>query len=162
MRILLSLALLIALAGCEQAPSDEQLTTLPAPDGIENPPPAPGRPAPATLEGDWRVAGIDGEALDTNSGLALTADDEELWWEPRCFGAIRGYVIVGDAITFGSRTSTPPAVEGTPPPVVCLIAPPPGLHEVMQAIDAAENIETTPNNGVRISGGGRSVTLFRQ
>ncbi|WP_271078824.1 hypothetical protein [Aurantiacibacter sp. MUD61] len=150
------------LAACEPAPSDEQLTTLPAPNGVENPPLAPSAPAAATLAGEWRVAGIDGEALDTNYGLALTADDEELWWEPRCFGAIRGYVIVGNAITFGSPTRTPPAVEGVPTPVVCTIAPPPGVTEVMQAIDAAESIEVTPSNGVRISGGGRSVTLYRQ
>lgn len=114
--------------------------------------------APATLAGEWRVAGIDGEPFDEPYGIALSADRDEIWWEPRCARMELAYRISGTRFAVvppaGSRPSAPLPV--------CKIAPPPRLAEVMDAIRAADRIERTPQNGVRLSGHGRSLTLFGQ
>ena len=63
----------------------------------------------------------------------------------------------------GARFEVVPPPRGTRPPApVCKIAPPPRLAEVMDAIRAAGRIERTPQNGVRLSGEGHSLTLFSQ
>ncbi|KLI64937.1 hypothetical protein [Aurantiacibacter marinus] len=118
-------------------------------------------PAPATLAGEWRVAGIDGEPLDEPYGIALTADAQEIWWEPRCAGMVLSYSIDGNVLMTGPRSSTPPAPTSTPAPV-CLVGHPARLKDVSQALQLAERIEMTPANGVLISGGGHSLTLFSQ
>ena len=114
--------------------------------------------APATLAGEWRVAGIDGEDFDESYGIALSADREEIWWEPRCAGAHVAYRIAGARFEVAPR----PPRGARPPAPVCKIAPPPRLTEVMDAIRAADRIERTPQNGVRLSGHGHSLTLFSQ
>lgn len=114
-----------------------------------------------TLEGEWRVAGIDGEAWDESSGLALSADAQEIWWEPRCAAYIQGYTIDGLRIEIGPRVTDPPLATDMPPPV-CAIGLPPRLTEVFQALQTAETVGRTPENGVLLEGGGRSLLLFSQ
>lgn len=125
-------------------------------------PPAGETPAPAkvtTLEGEWRVAGIDGKDFNEPYGLALSGSARELWWHPRCAGMARSYRIEGRTIDFGPRLDAP-APSATPPPV-CAIGLPARLAEVMRALDAANTVVRTPANGVLISGGERSVLLSR-
>lgn len=121
-----------------------------------------------TLEGEWRVAGIDGGDLNEGYGLALSANVEEMWWNPRCAGMIRKYRIQG--FGFSTRPATQsgraiPVIDNEvppPPPVVCAIGLPPRLPEVMTALRAATRIERTRSNGVLLSGGGHSLLLFSQ
>ncbi|MEL7685205.1 hypothetical protein AAG594_12780 [Citromicrobium bathyomarinum] len=113
--------------------------------------------APTTLAGEWRVAGIDGEDFDEPYGIALSADEHEIWWTPRCAGAHVAYRISGARFEVIAGDTRP-----DPAAPVCKIAPPPRLAEVMDAIRAADRIERTPHNGVRLSGHGRSLTLFGQ
>ncbi len=110
-------------------------------------------PAPVTLAGEWRVAGIDGQDFDEPYGIALSADGDHIWWSPRCAGQTIDYNIDGNNFE---------AVSPPPPPAVCAIGYPERLPEVMAAILAAERIERTPANGIRLSGQGRSLTLFAQ
>jgi hypothetical protein len=114
----------------------------------------------ATLAGEWRVAGIDGAEFNEPYGLALSANEQELWWEPRCARIVRSYRIAGTAIKFGPPLDAPP--PGAMPPPVCAIAPPPRIAEVTRALDAATTVGRTAANGVEISGGGHSVLLFSQ
>ena len=113
--------------------------------------------APATLAGAWRVAGIDGREFNEPYGLALSADARKIWWEPVCAGFVRGYRIDGTRITAGRDPDRPLG-----PVPLCTIAPPPRLVEVMRALDAADTIRRTPNNGVELSGRGHSLLLFSQ
>ncbi len=118
-----------------------------------------------SLAGEWRVAGIDGEDFDEPHGLALSADEEEIWWEPRCARQSVRYRIVNDrfiVVEPPAPSPAPPGAEPPPPLATCTIGLPPRLVDVMTAIDAADHIERTPENGVRLSGNGRSVTLFSQ
>lgn len=156
------------LAACspeaDPDPGDEQLSTLPAEPGVEDAaPPPPLAPAPATLAGHWRVAGIDGELFDEPYGLALVASEDRIWWEPTCAGGNFSYTIVGNS--FAANAYSDPAMRpapGDPSPPVCAIAIPPRLSEVFRAIQSADRIEITPENGVLISGGGHSLVMFSQ
>jgi hypothetical protein len=123
---------------------------------------ATARPAPATLSGEWRVAGIDGRELNEPYVLALSANERAIWWEPRCAGMVRGYRIDGGAIAFGPNPDLPPQRVGGPTRPVCTIGLPPRLAEVFRALDSATTIERTAANGVLIAGGGHSVLLFSQ
>ncbi len=132
-------------------------------------PPQPSRPsqpvdaAPAvTLAGEWRIAGIDGKPFDEPHGLTLSADAEEVWWAPRCAGLIRTYRINGIRIRIGLPQGLRPGAPGEPATAVCAIGLPPRLDEVTRALDSATTIRRTPNNGIEISGGGRSLLLFSQ
>ena len=118
-----------------------------------------------TLAGHWRVAGIDGEALNERTAIALRADESEIWWEPRCAGASVPYRTVNERFIIVPAPEAPPPPPGTepvPPPPVCAIGLPPRLSDAMNAIRVADTIERTPENAVRLSGGGRSITLFSQ
>ena len=115
-----------------------------------------------TLEGAWRVAGIDGQSLDQPVGLALSASAQEIWWDPRCAGYVRSYRIEGDKFRTGPNLGFVPRKPGEPTPPVCTIAPPPRIGDVFRALSEATAIVRTPQNGIEISGGGHSILLFSQ
>tara|TARA_B100000678_G_scaffold272266_1_gene261586 strand:+ start:395 stop:853 length:459 start_codon:yes stop_codon:yes gene_type:complete len=145
--------LLAALCACtpqEDAPAPSET----APAVTDTAPDQPRAQPSISLAGEWRLAGLDGGEFNESYGIALSADEGEIWWNPRCAGAVVRYRIVGDRFVV---VEDPP-----PPPVACAIAVPQRLPEVMNAIRAADRIERTPANGIRLSGGGRSVTLFGQ
>ena len=125
--------------------------------------PAAPEPAPVpTLEGEWRVAGIDGQPLDQPVGLALSASAQEIWWDPHCAGYVRSYRSEGSKFTTGPHIGYVPRKPGEPTLPICTIAPPPRIDEVFRALTSATTIARTPQNGIEISGGGHSVLLFSQ
>ena len=123
-------------------------------------PPAAGEQAVSTLAGHWRVAGIDGRSFDETYGLALSADDKTIWWAPRCAGYERSYELDGTRARFGSADGEFHS-DGSPR-IVCQIGIPSRLPDVFRAIDSADRVVRTPANGIEISGGGHSLTLFSQ
>ena len=155
------------LGGCQriEAPTPAPSPAL-SPTAIATAPAnsaAPARPtAPTTLAGEWRVAGIDGAPFDEPYGLALSADHRRIWWEPQCAGVARGYRIVDGRITVGPDPDLPPRRPGDATRAVCAIGLPERLDDVMRALDGAETIRRTPQNGIEISGGGHGLTLFSQ
>lgn len=154
-----TIALAILLTSC--APPNPVANETIAPPPTETA--AVVEPAPVqTLEGEWRVAGIDGQALDQPVGLALSGSAEEIWWDPRCAGYVRSYRIEGGKFTTGPHLGFVPRKPGEPTPPVCTIAPAPRIHEVFQALTSATTIARTPQNGIEISGGGHSLLLFSQ
>lgn len=150
MRIALA-ALPLSLAACT---APEEAPQAPASDAA-TPAPQPGEPAPGTqgsvetLDGYWRLGGLDGGDL---TGIALTGTRDTLYWEPPCAGFSLDYRIEGNRISFA----------GERPGLVCEIGYPGELEAVFDALRAAKTIERTPSNGIRIAGGGRSVTLYSQ
>ncbi len=145
------------VAGCRQAPApDVPLDTAPA--AVASPSLAP----VTTLEGEWRVAGIDGAPFDKAYGLALSGDADEIWWEPRCDNAAFGYRIEGTRIVTGEARPPAPVEPGQPSRPVCTVKPPAALREVVRALESADTVGRTPENGVLISGGGHSLLLFSQ
>jgi hypothetical protein len=161
MRTTLLLLTSLALAACQRtAPvtADEA-----APASSVRTPPEKADPQPAgvaTLEGQWRVAGIDGTALDEPVAIALTASDRQIGREPRCAGMARNYRIEGATIRITS--ALPPRAPGEPTPPVCAIGLPPRLGDVFRALDDATGIARLPSNGIRIAGRTHDVTIFAQ
>jgi hypothetical protein len=150
------------LAACGQPDQTPTVRTASPPEAappVERPMAEPSTQV-GSLAGAWRVAGIDGRSFDEPTGLSLTGDEQQLWWEPRCAGVARAYRIDGPRITFAAIRPSGPA--GSPPAPVCEIGLPPRLDEVVRALDDADTVSRTPNNGVLISGPEHSVLLFSQ
>ncbi|EDL49161.1 hypothetical protein [Erythrobacter sp. SD-21] len=115
----------------------------------------PSAPAPAVqLAGAWRVAGIDDEPFDRSYAIALVADETNIWWQPECALQYREYSISGSR--FAAPTRPNANIE------VCDIGYPEELDQIWSALEAADTIERTPENGVLIHGNGRSLLLFSQ
>ena len=141
------------LAGCGPPPA------APAPPPVVD---ASAVAAAVTLSGEWRIAGIDGRSFDESYGLALSANETEIWWVPRCAGAARSYRLEDSRARFGPVAEVRHRKPGEPTPPVCAIGLPPRLADVMSALDAADRVVRTPQNGIEISGGGRSLLIFSQ
>ena len=142
----LAVAASLLLVGCSQ----------PAMESLGQGHVAPGENMPS-LAGEWRIAGIDGEPFNETYGLALSADQSNIWWSPRCAGFVRSYLLDGS----GLRVA-PAGTGGGDAVPVCRIAQPARLAEVFQVLDAADRVVRTPSNAIEISGGGRKLTLFSQ
>ena len=145
-RILLPLSCCLLAIGCAG--------TVPPPS---QPDAAQDAASSRMLVGEWRVAGIDGEDFDEPYAIALSASDSEIWWNPRCARQSVRYSIEGSRFR-----PIPPAGSPEEPVAVCAIAVPPRLPDVIDSIRMADSIERTSANGIRLSGNGRSLTLFSQ
>lgn len=149
MRGALALALAALLAGaCEQ----ERPASPSAPTGTPAPPATPRADAPATLVGEWRVAGIDGQPIDAPIGIALTIDAQVIGFDPRCAGFTWDYTYSAGTLEAIRRNPT----------AICAIGYDPVLDRLADALDRVTIVRRTAANGIELSGGGRSVTLFSQ
>lgn len=166
-----TLLIVLALTACGSQPPENPPAAKSQPPVVMVPAPAPSPtatpgqlPAPASLAGEWRIAGIDGKEFNEPYGLGLSGDASEIWWDPRCAGLGRGYKIDGNAVRFGWAASRGPEPKPGQQNLVqvCTIGPPERLADVMRALDSATTIVRTPSNGIEISGGGHSVLLFSQ
>ena len=106
------------------------------------------------LTGEWRVTELDGSAATGEYGpIELSADWNNIWWEPSCSGQGVSYTIDGNNFD---------APEPGNPGLVCDIGFPQELTQIWFAMAAADTVERTAEKAVRISGNGRSVTLVSQ
>jgi len=164
-----ALLLLLGLAACDspEPPHDaldaQSSPPAPGPNRVTTAPAAPTAvlPAPAELVGEWRVAGIDGQALTGDIGIALSIDAQSLSYEPRCAGFVWDYTYARGSVSLERAAPVNPPVDGIPAPV-CAVAVAPELRALGIALDHAVSAGRTPENGVLLSGGGHSVTLFSQ
>jgi len=152
--------LLLLLPGCTAAEDwfdRARHASLPPLKGPEQQDPN----APEGLVGEYRVAGIDGQPLNAAFGIGVSLDAETISYEPRCAGFVWKYDYRAGwlATQRSSRLGAQPkaAAEAGACDNVA-----PELTQLASAIDAAERAERTPENGILLSGGGRSVTLFSQ
>ena len=135
------------LAGCGQAaeaPDTAPTETL--------------SPAPQSLVGEYRVAGIDGAELNTDFGIALSIDQGHVSFEPTCAGFVWQYAYRDGVLDIERRQEK----LHHPPPPVCAIAIHPMQAKLAEALEAVDRAEITPVNGIELSGNGRSVLLFSQ
>ncbi|WP_374406756.1 hypothetical protein [Pelagerythrobacter sp.] len=142
MRTILAALSLATLAACQTASGDTAPETE-APDTAE---------APASLVGEYRVAGIDGTEVGGQIGIALSIEDERIHFEPRCAGFDWTYTYDGGALATDRPANRP----------TCRIAVHPEQQRLATALDAVTTARRTPSNGVELSGGGHGVTLFSQ
>ena len=157
---LIILPLLLLLPGCTAAEDwfdRARHASLPPLNGPEQEDPN----APQRLLGEYRVAGIDGQPLDANFGIGVSVDAETISYEPRCAGFVWKYHYRAGWLATQRSSSLRTQPEDAAEAGACANVAP-ELTQLASAIDAAERAERTPENGILLSGGGRSVTLFSQ
>ncbi|MXO61171.1 hypothetical protein GRI89_16630 [Altererythrobacter salegens] len=148
MHRLLPLLAALALTACDGgAPPPEPAPSTAAP-----------APAPAPLDslvGEYRVAGIDGQPLDAAYGIALSITDERIDF-PNCRQIGWSYTFEDGKVS--TERSPPGGLDAKP----CDEPLPVYVVQMISAIDSAKKAERTPENGIDLKGGLRSVTLFSQ
>jgi hypothetical protein len=147
-----ALLLFALLAAC--GPAAEQ----PVPTSTPSTTASPALPAPESLVGEYRVAGIDGEELNASFGIALSITEGNVSFEPTCAGFVWTYAYRDGVVDIERRQEK----IGHPPPPVCTVAIHPLQRELGEALDAVNRAGRTPANGIELSGNGRSVLLFTQ
>lgn len=133
-------AFAFALAACVPATGTDAASTLTPVSG---------------LEGEYRIAGIDGAALDVPFGLALSVSPDRIVFDGPCEGYAWSYQIKGRSLETTRIASPDPE---------CLKAA--RIHHVVfdlaEAVDAATTVVRDPSNAVILSGGGHQLTLYSQ
>jgi len=109
----------------------------------------------AELVGAYRIAGFDGEDLDAPFGAALTIGSGMVTFEAQCATYSWQFSIVDRAITL---------VPDSKPSAQCLNSGElhPKVAQIARAIGETRLAARTPSNAIRLSGSGRSVTVFTQ
>lgn len=159
----LTLLVLAALTACSPPADDAPLPPSPKPVPTDMPTDVPTAEASAaaplvpvgTLVGEYRVAGINDATIDAPIGLALSISKRQIAFDGPCGEAAWAYQLAGTRL----RT-----VRIAYPDLDCL-----GKARVHNlaiamagALDSATQASRTPSNGIQLSGGGRSVTLYSQ
>ena len=145
---------ILALAACGPPRDDADVEAQPearaaaSADEAERPVEAP----LVSLVGEYRVAGIDGEALDAPTGIAVSIDPETIELAP-CAGMVWNYTYADGMIA----TRRTPYLDSA---IMCRIGP--ETAAVGAAIDVADSVRRTAANGIELAGGGHSVLLFSQ
>jgi len=115
------------------------------------------------LIGEYRVAGIDGLPIEGNMGIALSITDGRLSFEPVCLGFVwqasvplPGMLQLERDPAYGLQSAADGSMDSCQPRVT------PAFGELASALDQVDNVKRTAENGVELSGAGRSVLLFTQ
>jgi hypothetical protein len=171
MRMTLALLGATALAACQRGPN-EDLSNSGEPPAASEPgtastvTPTPSPPenanAPASLVGEYRVAGIDGAEVGGGIGIGLSITEREIYFEPRCAGFNWSYTYKDGDLSTDRPVRRGASSTAGPQPPVCLVAIHVEQARLATALDAVTQAERTPSNGIELTGGGHSVTLYSQ
>ena len=149
------IAAVCVLPACQPAAEDAQGSlngsTASAPSTADGPTTVDAA-APASLVGDYRVAGIDGSEVGGQIGIALSVTEDAISYEPRCAGFAWTYRYDRGALATERPADAP----------ICEIAVDPELERLATALDAVTRAAGTPSNGIELTGKGHSVTLYSQ
>ncbi|NTZ43739.1 hypothetical protein G7A66_11720 [Altererythrobacter sp. SALINAS58] len=118
--------------------------------------------APASLVSEYRVAGVDGEPLNAEFGIALSVGADTISFD-NCQQIAWNYAYdKGELTTSRASAGTAEPPSASPQGLPCAAALPPAKQAMVEALDAATRARRTQANGIVISGEGRSLTLFSQ
>lgn len=159
-----SISALALVAACQPAPSDEPTGVVgeePPPPGrvaVPSPSPAPTPPGGEEPEarhllpvGEYRVAGADGADINLGHGISLSVTEDTIALASQCVTPRWTYRYVD------GRLRTERIVEP-----ICDRGRYPAEEAIMAVLDDPQQITRTPANGIQITGGEHSVTLFPQ
>jgi hypothetical protein len=148
------------VTGCDSRTDASAGTPAPAPDGVAvaepqpagQPPAASPVPAPPIrVAGEYRIAGVDGGDINLPHGISASIGENRIGVSSQCVEMAWSYRFEGARLT----TEAIPVVS-------CDRGRYPEEQAIEAAFDAARAVERTESNGIRFSGGGRSVLLFSQ
>lgn len=156
MRTIAALALLTLAAcdaGVEPAAGDETTAASPIPTEPAATADASPEPAAPTVElpGEYRVAGVDGMGIDEPYAITAAITESRIDVDADCLKFAWDHTAHGDAIAT-TRLATAGCERGLTAVEEAVVA----------AFDAATSVARTPANGIELSGGGHTVTLFSQ
>jgi hypothetical protein len=152
MNRLFLLASLAVLTAC--SPPDDRTPPIPEPS-LPATPAAPRLQPVGSLAGEYRVAGINEASLDASIGLALSITDRVILFDGPCGRAAWDYELEGIRIRTVRVNYPDPDCLGSRRAYNLVIA-------LASAVDAVEFAGRTESNGIELSGGERSVTLYSQ
>lgn len=147
---LLAVALSACRADAPAAASEPtgQLATEASPE-----PPASAVVSAGALPGEFRVAGVDGQAIDLPYGLAVSIDEDTILLAEGCLRMAWHYRFEAGQLATERRHDLVGRCD----------RPPNATEETIGlAFDTATAVLRTPANGVDFTGGGHTVTLFSQ
>ena len=146
MRSVILLLAAATLAGCNQsaeAPPRPIETATPTPEALKS------------LVGEYRVAGLDGRDFNESYGIAISITDKRIDF-PNCRQIGWTYKFKDGMLE--TKRSPPGGPDAKP----CGLKLPVRTLQMVSAIDAADKAERTPQNGIKLAGDLRSLTLFSQ
>ena len=149
---LLAAALLLPACQAEAPPPEP-------PPASSEADPGPGQPAIATgiitdpvpLEGEYRVAGIDGAEVDLPHAMTVSITPDTIRYTSQCVTGAWRYSFEGQQLMLD------PVVEA-----VCDRGRYPEEEAIETAFSAATHVRRTAGTAIAFSGGGHSVTLYSQ
>ena len=106
---------------------------------------------PPSLVGEWRVGAVDDTAVDLGWAITVSVTPDRIGYQSQCVSGTWTYEYARGQLT----------TEAVPL-AVCDRGRYPAEDGLDAVFDAGGTAMTTPENGVRIEGGGHSVTLFSQ
>lgn len=147
------------LAGCSESPEQPSAEPVTAPTVARSQPSAAAAagvtaqatPRAVAIEGEYRIAGINGQDIDQPYAVTASIDGGRIHLTADCLNFAWSYSLVGDAI----RTRRE-AVEG------CGRGPTAAEEAIVAAFDAASTVARTPAGALDVSAPGHTVTLFSQ
>ena len=156
--------LILALAACSPshdaaAPNEEEAHPATS-EGLMDLP--IGATAPRSLEGEWRVAGVNREIIDIEWAMTASIDEDSISIQSQCMGFSRMYALDGTMLTM---PEVPPAPEGTlptQPPPVCARTFLPEEQAVSKALQGATVAYRLPDRSLVLDGTGGSLTFYTQ
>lgn len=107
--------------------------------------------APATLEGEWRVAGADGKSIDLTHGITMSITPERISLNSGCVNMAWRYNYAA-----GELAAEPLAQK------TCKRGLHPEEKAIAAVLDGSADVRRTEHNGVEIVGGGHGFILFSQ
>ena len=119
----------------------------------------PAHPWPKSLRGEWRVAGVDGKPFDAPVGVAIHVGQDRIEFD-NCQQVAWAYRYDAPRIDIGRTAAI--TIDIRPKPLPCAAKFPSQIEAMVAAIDAADTVSKTAENGVLLSGDGRSVVLIRR
>lgn len=119
-----------------------------------------GATAPASIEGEWRVAGVNGEVIDIEWAMTAQITADQISIQSQCMGFGRMYALDGTTLT---APEVPPATGPVPPPPpVCARMPLPEEQAVGKALQGADMAYRLPDGALVLDGPEGSLTLYTQ
>ena len=107
---------------------------------------------PLTLQGEYRVAGVDGEDLNAPTGVTVSITKDTIALA-RCAGLAWTY-------RYEAGRLETKLLRRLPDDLMCRISE--EAQRVGSALGEAHQVRRTAANGLEFSGGGRSALLFSQ
>ncbi|NNC48493.1 MAG: hypothetical protein HKO13_08705 [Sphingomonas sp.] len=115
-----------------------------------------GATAPVDIEGEWRIAGIDGEAFDEDWAPTATITSDTIRIQSQCIWFERRYVLDGMEFV------PPPPVTDDEPQEMCARGWTPAEEAMEEALQGAEWAYRLPDGSLVLDGSSGTITLFTQ